>query len=80
MKIKGKRLTIAQHNLLKANGFDSKLYLYLKTSVYNRGEENNKKAGQRLTQGTSKVEYQIFVHRETGEEIKCEIRKVGNGR
>ena len=54
------------------------MFLYVKTAVYNEGEENKKKSGQRLTQGRSKVEYQIFVHRETGEEIKCEIRKVGN--
>lgn len=71
MKIKGKRLTVAQHDLLKVNGFNSAMFLYVKTAVYNEGEENKKKSGQRLMHGNKKSEYLVFINKETGEVIKC---------
>ena len=76
MKIKGKKITNSQRKLLAANGFDSNQYLYVKSAVYNEGDENSNKSGQNLSANISKVEYLIFVNKETGEEIKCESRRL----
>lgn len=76
MRIKGKKITYAQRKLLIDNGFDSTQYLYVKSAVYNEGDENSNRSGQNLSANINKIEYLIFVNKETGEEIKCESRRL----
>lgn len=71
MRIRGKKLTVSQKNILKNNGISQPDdYLYIKMETVNLG------GGRRLTQGCPKVENMVVIHRETGEVKRIPTKEV----
>lgn len=71
MRIRGKKLTVSQKNILKNNGISQPDdYLYIKMETVNLG------GGRRLTQGCPKVENMVVIHRGTGEVKRIPTKEV----
>lgn len=71
MRIKGKKLTVSQKNILKNNGISQPDdYLYVKMETINLGD------GRRLSQRCPKVENMVVIHRETGDVKRVQVKEV----
>lgn len=71
MRIRGKKLTVNQKNILVQNHIaEPDDYLYVKMETVNLG------GGRRLTQGCPKVENMVVIHRETGEVKRVPTKEV----
>lgn len=71
MKIRGKKLTVSQKNILVKNGINEPDdYLYVKIETVNLNGDKH------LTQDCPKIEKLVVIHRETGEVKRLHIKEV----
>lgn len=71
MRIKGKKLTVSQKNILQNNGISQPDdYLYVKMETINLGD------GRRLNQRCPKIENMVVIHRETGDVKRVQVKEV----
>lgn len=71
MRIRGKKINISQRNALMNNGITNPDdYLYTKTEVVNMN------GGKRLNHDCAKLEQFVFIHRETGDVIRCNSGRI----
>lgn len=71
MKIRGKKINVSQRKALTDYGITNPDdYLYTKTEVVNMN------GGKRLNHDCAKLERYVFIHRETGEIIRCDSGRI----